>query len=236
MQDLDNHLIKTVGDPKIRLKEDSLRILRAIRIATILDFEIEKETKQYLKEYGYLLKKLSYQRKKQELDKIFTNINKEKGIKTLIDLGLDVYLDIPNLKKIVPCSNLTGIWAQLNIDDTYPFNKLEKRQIKQIKQILTQDIHDKYIIYKYGLYISTVAYQIKKENIQKLNEIYNSLPIHHSKEIDIPKEEIAKLLSKKPDKFLKEIINDLEKQIVTGNLNNKRKNIINYIRKKYLIK
>ena len=43
-KDLDNKLIKTVGNPRYRIKEDSLRILRAIRFATILDFEIDKKT------------------------------------------------------------------------------------------------------------------------------------------------------------------------------------------------
>ena len=233
ISDLDNHLIKTVGDPKIRLKEDSLRILRAIRFATILDFKIEEETKYYLKEYGYLLKRLSYQRKKQELDKIFTSINKEKGIKTIIELGLDSYLDLPNLKKITPCSDLIGIWTQLNINDLYPFNKVEKKQMKKIREMLSLNIHDKYNIYNYGLYISTVVYQIKKENISELNKIYNSLPIHTKKEIEITGEEISKLLSKKKDNHINEIIKDIEKQIILGPLKNKKKKIINYIRKNY---
>ena len=92
--DLDNSIIRTVGNPRYRLREDSLRILRAIRFATILDFDIEEKTKYYLSKYGYLLKKLSYDRKKQELDKIFMSKNKDKGVKLLIELGLDKYLSI----------------------------------------------------------------------------------------------------------------------------------------------
>lgn len=231
LPDLEKHIIKTVGNPKYRLKEDSLRILRAIRFATILDFDIEEGTKYYLKEYGYLLKQLSFQRKKQELDKIFTSTNKEKGIKLLLELELDKYLDIPNLKNIIPCSDLTGIWAQLNVDDLYPLNKVEKKQIKEIREMLNTDIHDKYNIYKYGLYTSTVVYQIKKYNISNLNEIYNSLPIHEKKEINITGEEISNIISKKPGIYLKEIINSIEKEIIKGNIPNKKENIIEYIKK-----
>ena len=234
-KDLQNHLIKTVGEAKIKLKEDSLRILRAIRFATILNFEIEEETKYYLKEYAYLLKNLSYQRKKQELDKIFTSTNKEKGIKLLIELGIKEYLNIPNLDKITPCSDLTGIWTQLNVDNLYPFTKLEKEQIKKIRNLLALDIKDKYNIYKYGLYTSTVAYQIKKENISTLNKTYKNLPIHNQKEINITGSEIAKLLSQKPNNKIAIIINDIEKQIVLGNLKNERKTLTNYIRKNYII-
>ena len=62
-EDLDNKLIKTVSSPRQKIKEDSLRILRGVRFATILDFNIESKTKKYLTKYGYLLEKLSYSRK-----------------------------------------------------------------------------------------------------------------------------------------------------------------------------
>ena len=52
--DLNQRIIRTVGNPRYRLKEDSLRILRAIRFATLLDFDIEEKTKHYLTEYSYL--------------------------------------------------------------------------------------------------------------------------------------------------------------------------------------
>ena len=67
LKDLDNKIIRTVINPKISLKDDALRILRAIRFATTLNFTIEEKTKHYLSSYSYLLKKISYQRKKQEL-------------------------------------------------------------------------------------------------------------------------------------------------------------------------
>ena len=46
--DLDNKILRTVGNPRYRIKEDSLRILRCVRFATILDFKIEDKTKYYL--------------------------------------------------------------------------------------------------------------------------------------------------------------------------------------------
>ena len=71
-QDIDLRIIKTVGNPRYRIKEDSLRILRAIRFAGTLNFSIDEKTMNYIKKYGYLLKKLSYSRKKDELKKIFS--------------------------------------------------------------------------------------------------------------------------------------------------------------------
>ena len=232
--DLDNRIIKTVGNPRYKLKEDALRILRAIRFATVLDFEIEEKTKYYLNKYAYLLKKLSYTRKKQELDKIFMSKNREKGVRLILELKLDKYLEIPNLKDVVLCNDILGIWTQLNVDDIYPFTKVERDQMKKIRELLSLDIDDKYNIYKYGLYKSTVAHQIKGSDITNLNIIFKKLPIKSSRDICIGSLEIAKLLSKDPGSYLKDIIYDLEKEIVYGNVDNNKEDICKYIKSKYL--
>jgi len=46
--DLKNKIIRSVGDPKIRFSEDSLRMMRAVRLSTILNFEIDNETKEVI--------------------------------------------------------------------------------------------------------------------------------------------------------------------------------------------
>lgn len=232
-EDLDNHIIKTVGNPRYKIKEDSLRILRAIRFSTILDFEIEPKTKHYLQKYGYLLKKLSYQRKKDELNKIFSNPNKEKGRQLILELKLDKYLELPNLKDIVLCDNIIGIWIQLNVDYIYPFNKLEREQMTKIRQLLNCNLYDPYIIYKYGLYLTTVAAGIQNKSIVKINKIYKALPISNKKEIALSPIEISKILKKDPGNYLKEITQDIEKQIVTNNLPNDKEQIKKYILNNY---
>ena len=233
MDDLKQKTIKTVGNPKYKFKEDSLRILRAVRFAAILDFQIEDNTKQYIISYKNLLKKLSYTRKKQELDKIFSSINNKKGIDLLIELGLDKPLNLPKLKNINPCNDLVGIWTQLEVDDIYPFNKHEKEQMQEIRTLLTKNIKNKYNIYKYGLYNSTVAYQIKKESIAELNKIYKELPIHNPKDIALKPIDIINILNIEPDNQIKSIITDLEKNIISNNLENDYETLKEYILKKY---
>ena len=228
-EDLDKKIITTVGNPRYRLKEDALRILRAIRFSTILDFEIDDKTKYYIKQYSNLLKKLSYTRKKQELDKIFTSKRKAKGIKLLIELNLTNDLEIENLKNITPCDDLIGIWTQANVDDIYPFSKTEKEQMKQIREFLELDIYDKYNIYKYGLYTATVAYQIKNMDISTLSEIYKTIPITSKKDINITTKDITTILNKEPGSYIKDIFKDLEKQIINGNLENNLEKITEYI-------
>ncbi len=233
MPDLENKLIKTVGNPRYRLKEDSLRILRAIRFATTLNFNIETKTKHYLKEYAYLLKKLSYQRKKQELDKILMSPNRKRGVELLVELSITDALKLKNLNKITLCDDLIGIWAQLDVDDIYPFTKVEKEQMQKIRALLKKDINDKYNLYQYGLYISTVVYQIKEKDISQLNKIYHDLPIQSKKDIQINGQDISNLLNLRPGIYIKEIMNDIEKKIINNELNNTKEDLTNYIERHY---
>ena len=101
--------------------------------------------------------------------------------------------------------------------------------MKKIREILKQDLNDPYTLYSNDLYNLTVAYQIKKESISKLNKQYAELPIHSKKEISINGKDISIILNKEPGNYINEIIIDLEKQILTGNLTNKRERIEKYI-------
>ena len=209
-----------------------MRILRAIRFAACLDFDIDNKTKTYIKKYGYLLKKLSDSRKKEELDKIFAAKNKEKGIKLITELGIDKYLGLDNLDKIVLCNDIIGIWSQIDSNENYPFSKAEKDNIKKIKEMLNEGINS-FTIYKYGLYIASVAASILNVSYKKVNNIYCNLAIYSKKDIKINGLEIAKILNKEPDKYLKDIMSDIEEKIVLGNLSNEKEALSKYVQDNY---
>ncbi len=227
-KEINNKIIKMVGNPKYKLKQDALRILRAIRFATILDFELDLKLKKYIKKYGYLLKKLSYFRKKEELEKIFLSNNLEKGISLIKELNLDTYLQLSNLDNIKKTSSIIGIWAQLDDKDIYNFNTNEKKQIKKIKELLNKDL-DNYNIYKYGLYISVIVGEIKGIDKKIINKKYSELLIKNRSEINISIDEICKLLNKKPGPYLKKIMNNLEIDILNKGLENDNKILKEYI-------
>ena len=231
-EDIDKKIIKTVGNPRYRIKEDSLRILRAIRFSSILNFDIDEKTKNYIVKYGYLLNNLSYSRKKEELDKIFASKNKEKGRELILELKLDKYLGLYNLDNIVMCDDIIGIWSQLDIDSGYIFSKNEKIMIKNIRKMLSLDL-DNYTVYKYGLYVSTVVGSIKGISYKKINDIYNNLPIYTKKDIMINGLEISKYVDSKPGNYISKIYDEIERLILVGKLNNSKEEIINYIRNNY---
>lgn len=232
-QDLDNRVIRMVGKPKPRLKEDVLRILRAVRFATTLDFELDLELEKNVVKYGHMLKRLSYERKREELDKIFSSCNVGKGIKLLIKTKLDKHLELENLSNLKITSSLIGIWAQLDVLNIYKFSGNEMKNIKLINELLEKEVLDNYNLYKYGLYISTVVGEIKGIDRKTIINKFNNLYISNKSEIAISTKEICKLLNKEPSSFLKSILLDLEEKIVYKKLPNDNKQLKSYIIKKY---
>ena len=136
-EDIDNKVIRTIGDANQKFSEDALRILRAVRFSTVLGFKLSDEVTNAIKENKYLVKNLSYFRKKSELEKIFISPNRKSGIQLLIDLGLDEELELPNLKKLleVETTSLIAMWYLLDVSDKFPFNKNELDLIKNINKV-----------------------------------------------------------------------------------------------------
>jgi tRNA nucleotidyltransferase (CCA-adding enzyme) len=87
-KDLGKKIIRTIGDPKRRFSEDSLRILRAVRFASQLGFEIEKTSFAVIKEIGPNFKLPSRKRIKQEINKILKSDEPKKGWDFLAKAGI----------------------------------------------------------------------------------------------------------------------------------------------------
>lgn len=69
-EDIKNRIIRAVGEPEKRFEEDALRILRALRFASVLDFEIEEKTALAIDKCAHLLKSVSKERVFLELTKM----------------------------------------------------------------------------------------------------------------------------------------------------------------------
>lgn len=89
IEDLNNKIVRTVGDAKERFKEDALRIVRILRFAARLGFEIEENTKQAVIELKDLLENISPERIRDELYKsAHSGESLAKFIEHLDDTGI----------------------------------------------------------------------------------------------------------------------------------------------------
>ncbi len=86
--DLHARLIRAIGDPAARFQEDHLRLLRAVRFATVLDFQIEPATWQAIQASAPLIRKVSIERVRDELDRIWLSPRRVRGFDLLVDSGL----------------------------------------------------------------------------------------------------------------------------------------------------
>ncbi len=232
-KDLEAREIVTVGDATTRFREDALRILRAVRFATTLEFSLSKDTIKGIRKCRRLLKALSYERKREELDKIFTSGHAEAGIHLLHSLGLDKDLELSHLKKVTAYDDLMGIWAVLDVIDRYPFTNNEKQLIEKIQQARRENNLAPMVLYRYGLYVNTVAGSLKGIAKKDILEAFERLPIKCQEDLAITSEEIMSCLEKEPGPYLKEVYEELILQVVTGKLLNQRDNLLDYCRKNF---
>ena len=234
-KDIKNKIINTVGSARDKFNEDCLRILRAVRFATILNFKLSDEVIDAIKEEKHLLKHLSYFRKKSELDKIFNSPNRDYGIRLLLDLGLEKELELDKLDRVLGShvDSVIAVWSILDVGDKYPFNRNELELINKINEAKEHNCLDPMCLYKYGLYINSCVAKMKGIELKEVNEAYTNLPIKGISDIDISSIEIIDLLKRKPGKFIKEIYSDIEREILYKRLDNKKDVIIAYIKNKY---
>ncbi|MBD5544179.1 MAG: HD domain-containing protein [Lachnospiraceae bacterium] len=78
MEDLKKGIIRAVGNPEERFTEDALRMMRAVRFAAQLGYEIEEETKKAIKKLAYTLKNISGERIQTELVKLVMSNHPEQ--------------------------------------------------------------------------------------------------------------------------------------------------------------
>lgn len=112
-KDIENKIIRCVGIPEFRFNEDSLRILRAIRFSSELNFMIESKTLDAIKNNIYLINSLSKDRIRNEFNKILLSDHPIKGLILLKNLKI--------LEMIIP-----------EIKDSYDFNQYNINHNKDV--------------------------------------------------------------------------------------------------------
>jgi len=104
-KDLENKIVRAVGDPKQRFKEDALRLMRGVRIATEYGFNVEENTWKEIINDVKLIKEVSGERIQTELLKILATNHPYEGVMLLKNSGLLQYT-LPELLKGVGVSQV----------------------------------------------------------------------------------------------------------------------------------
>lgn len=113
IEDLKNHIIRAVGNPEKRFHEDALRMMRAVRFMSQLEFKLEEKTEQAIKDNHELLKKISVERIREEFVKMGLGPFSRQAFQIFLDTQLSE--DVPDFagKK-----DLLQVYLQLKFSPT----------------------------------------------------------------------------------------------------------------------
>ena len=214
-EDINNKIIRAVGNPCDRFEEDALRILRALRFASVLDFEIEPETAKAIKEKAHLLKNVSKERIFSELNKLILG----KGVeKVLINHKEAIFEVISELK---PCYNFNQN-SKFHAYDVYVHTAKSvqlssvDRSVRwalllhDIEKPSTYTVDDKGVGHFYGHQRKSAETAVKilkglKADNNLISEVYTLITLHDCK-TEISRGEVKKMLSQYGVAIIKKLI------------------------------
>ncbi|KQL20244.1 CCA tRNA nucleotidyltransferase [Cytobacillus solani] len=191
---IENRVIQTVGKAEERFSEDALRMMRAVRFFSQLNFQIETTTRAALIQYAHLLKHISTERKLIEFEKLLVGKNRKHALEMLHETRLYMYLPgmapysegLTRMCKYDTTSlTIEEMWAfliyqlRINNDEINSFLKTWKLPVKKIKKI----IHlVKWLMIRLKIdWTDEALYKAGMNTIFSTERIYNLL---HNQEID----------------------------------------------------
>ncbi len=236
--DIDNKLIKAIGEPSKRFEEDALRMLRAFYFVSKLGFEIEKNTLNAITYNKDLINNISIERVKMEMAKIIEGSYLNKALELIIETGFDGVLELyskgiryvynsrlkPNLDQFYSiCFYLNG-----NVDTEFRFSKIELQWYKDIHNLLSigDEPYNRLILYSNGLDLCldankiAVMLGISDDKQTQINDIYKELPITKTCDLVFKGQDILQLTNIKNAEVIGQIVDDIKFNVIMGILDN----------------
>lgn len=249
LADLKHRQIRAVGDAQERFHEDALRMMRAVRFASQLDFQIVPETQAAITAHAQLLAKIAVERTQVELLKLLQGKAPQRGLQDFMDTGLwqhcpgfaDHEADLAALTQQLThgVSSDTAAWTLLatkfglTSTEITPFLKHWKTANQTITAVQTASRAATLLLtgeltawqlYQCGADLVPVANEVAvilgaPDRQSDLQAALAALPIHHKKELAATGRDLIQA-GVQPGPQLGAILGDLEYQVVTGALPN----------------
>ncbi|MCH1722112.1 CCA tRNA nucleotidyltransferase [Lactococcus formosensis] len=255
LSDLAGSRLRAVGIATERFNEDALRIMRAMRFAATLNFNVEEETFKAMQARAHLLSKISIERIFIELDKLLLAKDWKKGLEILLESEAYTFLPdlqekaihalIQTLNSDFTFANSAQAWAALLVhsDQINAKTFLKKWKVSNDFIKYVHDLTEAYkleswsleSIYRYGLEKALLVDQLKVAAGQDVDceqaYIYDAkLQIHSKSELAVTGNDIIQTFNIKPGPILGKLLHQIEEQVVNNQLKNDRNKILIYIK------
>ncbi|WP_113928631.1 CCA tRNA nucleotidyltransferase [Bacillus sp. P14.5] len=250
-EDLKEKVIRTVGDADERFKEDALRMMRAVRFMSQLNFKIETETIKSIENNRNTLKYIAVERISAEFEKLVSAPYKRSSFNILEETKLYEYL--PELKEEVvmsaaalPIDHLSNeqMWLLLNYL-TKPRSgfldpwRLPAKKMKYITKAIAflcerkESEWDSYRLYHAGVSMAVDVervYQVLNTSDGKtdescLKDLHDALPIKSRAELELSGNDLMKWTGKTGGPWIKDIIEKTERAVIEGEIPNQNSSI-----------
>jgi len=250
LSDLDNGILRAVGDANERFNEDALRMVRAVRFAAQLEFEIEEDTLEAVRVNAELLAHIAVERTNVEFTKLMLGKAAHYALIEMIATGLFKYmpalggseLDLVAFAKLLKDKQpqtAEVAWTLLCFELGMPSDDAGKflRTWKHSKDMLNEARTSITLLNKlrlgdvtnYDLYMTGSAIKTALE-VAELSELavdtavlaerYDALVIKSKAELKMTGKELTVDFGLKPGPLFGRLINDLEASVVAGKLPN----------------
>lgn len=257
IEDLKKHIIRAVGDPEKRFHEDALRMMRAIRFMSQLEFSLEEKTQQAIKDNHELLKKISVERIREEFVKMGLGPHSRQAFKMFLDTELSE--DVPDFagKKeqlsVYPQLQFsptleTSLWALIILLLKLPNDQIKQfmrdwknsnettegvEQIIRFFDLIADHVPTDYELFQAGerTIINTIdVAHILGQPIasEALVDRYMALPIKSSSELAIDGRFLIER-GMRPGAELGKRLNDIREKVVSSEIENSQEAIEQYL-------
>ena len=255
--DLQKHLIKAVGDPMKRFHEDALRMMRAVRFMSQLNFDLESQTKEAVSDLHQLLSKISVERIRDEFVKMGTGTNSRAAFKIFLQTKLsesvpdfagksDLLAIYPKLK--FNPSLETSLWSIIIILLKISDNQIARfmrdwknsnamtekvRKIVALFDLISEKSPSDLELFNAGkdvlLNTIDVAHILGQPiNSEALVDRYTALPIKSMSELAVDGQFLI-ANGIKPGPKLGQILNEIKQKVISGELANSKDDIQDYL-------
>jgi len=192
IKDIEVKLIKCVGEPDKRFNEDGLRILRALRFASVLNFEIESNTANSIHKNKNLLTNISSERIAVEFNKLITGINFKNVLTEYKDV---IAVFIPEISNVANWENTLSVMSNvsnvLNLKLAVMFHDIGKLENLDSDE----DINDyAYIVKRSSDMASNILQNLKYD--KEMINVIKKLILYYGAEIQPTTKSIKRWLNK----------------------------------------
>ncbi|MRX70972.1 CCA tRNA nucleotidyltransferase [Bacillus lacus] len=260
-KDLQQRILRTVGKAADRFSEDALRMMRAVRFVSQLDFKLCPFTLAAISTHGSLLQHISAERKTAEFQKLLRGPGVGEGVRLLVET--DLYKHLPGLNEkaaqlmslgALPLHRLqsadelwtAAVWS-LNPASLQIFLRDWKLPVKLIKTVESYcTITEKVMVSGWTLELlySTGSEQaacaverlrscftFSEEASEKIAAKYRQLPIQSRSDLQIDGRQLAQFYRQTPGPWIAEILGSAEREILNKRLCNTESAIREWLEK-----